>query len=416
MNKTFNLLFYVKKSKINASGNVPIYLRITIDGKITEISTKRTIKISKWNSDSQKVSGTSEECKSLNSYLKTFEQKVYNTYHCLVKDNEQVTCETIKNRLLGKDEFNRTLIPIFNDHNERMEKLIGKEFAIGTLGRYRTCLSHIKEFLKWKFKVSDIDVKKINYTFLNDFEFFLRTEKSCNNNSAVKYIKNFGKIIRSCLAKGWMEKDPFLNYHSNFDEVTRVFLNEQELEKLFNKDFKNERLSQVRYIFLFSCYTGLAYIDTKKLTRNHIHIGLDGNQWIYTVRQKTKTTSNIPLLTQAEDIIKKYLNHPTCINTGKLLPILSNQKMNAYLKEIADLCDINKELTYHIARHTFATTVTLSNGVPIESVSKMLGHKNIKTTQHYAKILDKKLSEDMSALKKVLLDKEKQKKQSQVLK
>lgn len=280
-----------------------------------------------------------------------------------------------------------------------MEKLVGKEFVLGTLGRYRTCISHIQEFLNWKLKVSDIDVKKNNYTFLNDFEFFLRTEKSCNNNSAVKYIKNFGKIIRSCLANGWMEKDPFLNYHSNFDEVTRVFLNEQELEKLFNKDFKNERLSQVRYIFLFSCYTGLAYIDTQKLTKNHINIGLDGNKWIYAVRQKTKTTSNIPVHPQAEDIIKKYVNHPTCINTGKLLPVLSNQKMNAYLKEIADLCGINKELTYHIARHTFATTVTLSNGVPIESVSKMLGHKNIKTTQHYAKILDKKVSEDMVPLK-----------------
>ncbi|AZB01816.1 site-specific integrase [Chryseobacterium joostei] len=410
MNKTFNLLFYVKKTKTNKAGEVTIYLRITIDGKRTEISTKRTIKSSKWNSDSQKVAGSSEESKTLNFFLKTFEQKIYNTYHSLMKDDEGVTCETLKNRLLGKDEFKRTLIPIFNDHNDRMEKLVGKEFALGTLGRYRTCLSHIKEFLNWKLEVSDIDVTKINYTFLNDFEFFLRTEKSCNNNSAVKYIKNFGKIIRSCLANGWMEKDPFLNYHSNFDEVKRVFLNEQELEKLFNKDFKNERLSQVRYIFLFSCYTGLAYIDTQKLTKNHINIGLDGNKWIYTVRQKTKTTSNIPVLPQAEDIIRRYINHPICINTGKLLPVLSNQKMNAYLKEIADLCGINKELTYHIARHTFATTVTLSNGVPIESVSKMLGHKNIKTTQHYAKILDKKVSEDMVALKSVLEEKELQRK------
>jgi site-specific recombinase XerD len=165
---------------------------------------------------------------------------------------------------------------------------------------------------------------------------------------------------------------------------------------------KNERLSQVRYIFLFSCFTGLAYIDTQKLTQDNINIGLDGNKWIYTKRQKTKTTSNIPLLSKAEEIIERYKDHPACLNSGRLLPVLSNQKMNAYLKEIADLCDINKELTYHIARHTFATTITLSNGVPIESVSKMLGHKNIKTTQHYAKILDKKVSEDMSALRNVL--------------
>ena len=406
MNKTFNLLFYVKKAKINFLGESPIYLRITIDGKISEISTKRTILPLRWNAKAQKVSGSSEESKSFNFYLKTFEQKVYDTYHELMRDKESVTCESLKNKLLGKGERTRMLIPIFEDHNNRMEKLIDKEFAQGTLTRYKTCLKHTKAFLKWKFNISDIDILKIDYAFLNDFELFLRTERDCNNNSAVKYIKNFGKIIRICIANGWINRDPFLNYSSSFNEVTRVFLNEQEIERLFNKDLKNERLSQVRYIFLFSCFTGLAYIDTQKLTQDNINIGLDGNKWIYTKRQKTKTTSNIPLLSKAEEIIDRYKDHPACLNSERLLPVLSNQKMNAYLKEIADLCDIKKELTYHIARHTFATTITLSNGVPIESVSKMLGHKNIKTTQHYAKILDKKVSEDMSALRNVLQKKE----------
>lgn len=407
MNKTFNLLFYVKKSKINFLGESPIYLRITIDGKISEISVKRTILPSRWNAKAQKVSGSSEESKSFNFYLKAFEQKVYDTYHELIRDKEYVTCESLKNKLLGKGEHIRTLIPIFEDHNNRMEKLIGKEFAQGTLERYNITLKHTKEFLKWKYKISDIDILKIDLAFLNDFELYLRTEKSCSNNSAVKYIKkNLGKIIRICIANGWLSRDPFLNYKSTFNEVTRTFLNEQEIERLFNKDFKNERLSQVRYIFLFSCFTGLAYIDTQKLTNDNIIIGLDGNKWIYTKRQKTKTTSNIPLLPQAERIIERYKDHPICLNSGRLLPVLSNQKMNAYLKEIADLCEINKELTYHIARHTFATTITLSNGVPIESVSKMLGHTNIKTTQHYAKILDKKVSEDMSALRNVLQKKE----------
>lgn len=168
------------------------------------------------------------------------------------------------------------LIPIFGDHNNKIEKLVGKEFAKGTLGRYQTCISHTKEFLKWKIKSSDIDIKKIDYAFLNDFEFYLRTKKSCNNNSAVKYLKNFGKIIRICLANGWLDKDPYLNYISKFNEVTRVFLNEKELKTLINKDFKNERLSLVRDIFLFSCYTGLAYIDTQKLTQENINLGLDG--------------------------------------------------------------------------------------------------------------------------------------------
>ena len=415
MNKTFNLLFYIKKAKVNSTGEAPIYLRITIDGKISEISTKRTIKPLKWNSAMQKVSGSSEESKSLNFYLKTFEQKVYETYHELMRDKETVTCEVLKNMLMGRGELSRTLIPVFQDHNDRMEKLVGKEFAPGTLIRYKTTLKHTKEFLKWKYNISDIDVKKIDYAFLNDFELFLRTEKSCNNNSAVKYIKNLGKIIRICLANGWMERDPFMNYQSKYDEVTRMFLNEKEIEQLFAKDFKNERLSLVRDIFLFSCFTGLAYIDTKELTYHNINLGLDGSQWIYTKRQKTKTTSNIPLLSQTEQIIEKYKNHPVCVNNGKLLPILSNQKMNAYLKEIADLCGINKELTYHIARHTFATTITLSNGVSIESVSKMLGHKSIKTTQHYAKILDKKVSEDMMLLKQKFVDKKNGTENSQLI-
>lgn len=390
---------------MNAQGEAPIYMRITIDGKISEISTKRTVQPSKWNSQAQSVKGSSEESKSLNFYLKTFEQKVYDTYYELIREKEIISCDVLKNKLLGRDQKNRMLIPIFQDHNDRIEKLVGKEFAKGTLTRYKTCLSHTKEFIRWKYKISDIDIQKIDYAFLNDFELFLRTERLCNNNSAVKYIRNFGKVIRICIANGWIQKDPFVNYHSKIKEVTRVFLNESEMSAISSKNFNNERLSVVRDIFLFSCFTGLAYIDTKKLTAQNIGIGLDGSKWIYTNREKTKTTSNIPLLAQAEKIIENYKNHPACINSGRLLPVLSNQKMNAYLKEIADLCGINKELTYHIARHTFATTVTLSNGVSIESVSKMLGHKNMRTTQHYAKILDSKVSEDMISLKQKLLDK-----------
>lgn len=302
------------------------------------------------------------------------------------------------------------LIPIFKDHNHRMKALVGKEYAKGTLTRYKTCLSHTEEFLKWKFNVSDIEITEIDHAFISDFEFFLRTEKSCANNSAVKYIKNFGKIIRICLANKWITYDPFLCYDSKFVEVQRQFLDENELFALANKEFEIERIAQVRDIFLFSCYTGLAYIDTRNLKRENIGVGIEGNKWIFTSRQKTKTASNIPLLPQAEEIIEKYKDNVHCIVKGSLLPVLSNQKMNAYLKEIADLCGIKKELTFHIARHTFATTVTLSNGVSIESVSKMLGHKSIKTTQHYAKILDSKVSQDMGNLKVILQQKEQLKK------
>jgi integrase len=201
------------------------------------------------------------------------------------------------------------------------------------------------------------------------------------------------------LANEWLDKNPFANYKSKVKEVERVYLTEEEIQSIIGKDFKTDRLSLVRDIFLFSCFTGLAYIDVKNLTKSHISFGIDGEKWIFTHRQKTESGSKIPILPVTQMIIDKYENHPQCINEGKLLPILSNQKMNAYLKEIAGVCEIEKELTFHIARHTFATTVTLTNGVPIESVSKMLGHKNLRTTQHYAKVLDRKVSEDMKILK-----------------
>lgn len=238
-----------------------------------------------------------------------------------------------------------------------------------------------------------------------EYEFYLRSVRKCANNTAVKYIKNFHKIINQCLANGWLNKDPFANYKSKVKEVTREFLTEKEIETILNKRFVSERLELVRDIFILSCFTGLAYIDVKQLTLDNISLGIDGDKWIFKNRQKTETASKIPLLPVAQDIINKYAEHPVCKNENRLLPILSNQKMNAYLKEIVDVCEINKDLTFHIARHTFATTVTLSNGVPLETVSKMLGHTNLKTTQHYAKILDKKISEDMMILKSKFVSK-----------
>ena len=399
MNRTFNLLFFVKKSKTIANGTAPIYLRITIDGKQTEIAVKRYILPEKWNSSNQNISGNSEEAKTLNAYLKTFENQVYEAEHFLIKDKESVTTESLKRKILGVEEKVYMLVPIFEEHNKKMEALIGDEYAPGTLERYRTSLRHTIEFMKLKYKISDIDIKKIDHTFIVDFDFFLRTTRKCNNNSTIKYLRNFGKIIHICIANGWMTKNPFVNFKCKVKEVERAFLDDAEIEAVANKDFKIERLNLVRDIFIFSCYTGLAYIDVKQLTKANIVIGIDGERWICTHRQKTDTPSNIPLLPMAEKIINKYVDNPQCLNKGQLLPILSNQRMNSYLKEIGDVCGINKELTFHIARHTFATTVTLTNGVPIESVSKMLGHKNLKTTQHYAKIVDRKVGNDMKTLK-----------------
>ena len=399
MQTKITILFYVKRAKSTSDGLFPIYLRVTVDGQRIEQSTKRYVDPIKWSTEQGKMKGNSEEARALNTYLDILKAKVYDIQKEIIHDGQEANFENIRNKMLGIETRNRMLVPIFEDHNKKVEALLNEEFAPGTLERYKTSLKHTVDFLQWKYKVSDIDITKIDHSFVTEYEFYLRSVKKCANNTAVKYIKNFGKIIRICIANGWIDKNPFVNYKTKVKEVERVFLVEEELQTMADKEFQIERLNQVKDIFLFSCFTGLAYIDVKKLTKNNINIGIDGERWIFTNRQKTDTKSNIPLLPMAEEIIAKYKDHPQCINEGKLLPVLSNQKMNGYLKEVADLCGIQKELTFHIARHTFATTVTLTNGVPIESVSKMLGHKNLRTTQHYAKILDRKVSDDMKLLR-----------------
>ena len=399
MKTKVSILFYAKKAKAAANGLVPIYTRITINGKRIELSTNRFIEISKWSTEAGKMKGSSEEARSINNHLDLLKSQIRDAEMELIHKKIALTTETIKSKLLGVDERARMLVPIFQDHNNKIKELVGKEYAPGTLERYTTSLKHTIEFMQWKYNISDIDITKIDHAFITDYEFWLRSVRNCANNTAVKYLKNFNKIIKLCLANDWLDKNPFANYKSKVKEVERVYLTEAEIQSIIEKDFKTERLSLVRDIFLFSCFTGLAYIDVKNLTKAHVSYGIDGEKWIFTHRQKTESASKIPILPVTQMIIDKYENHPQCINEDKLLPILTNQKMNAYLKEIAGVCEIEKELTFHIARHTFATTVTLTNGVPIESVSKMLGHKNLRTTQHYAKVLDKKVSEDMKILK-----------------
>ena len=399
MNATISILFYLKRAKANAQGLAPIFQRITINGRRLDNSTGKFVDPTKWHPEMSKMRGNSEEARLINGHLDNLRTKILIAEKELNKKDIPVNLETLKNMMLGTKERQRLLVPIFEEHNNKIKELLGSEYAPGTYERYQTSLKHTKDFLNWKYNISDIDITKIDHAFITDYEFYLRSVRKCANNTAVKYIKNFNKIIKLCLANDWLEKNPFANYKSKVKEVERVYLSEGEIQNIINKDFKTERLSLVRDIFLFSCFTGLAYIDVKNLTKSHISIGIDGDKWIFTHRQKTESASKIPVLPVTQMIIDKYADHPQAINEEKLLPILSNQKMNAYLKEIAAVCEIEKELTFHIARHTFATTITLTNGVPIESVSKMLGHKNLRTTQHYAKVLDKKVSEDMKILR-----------------
>ena len=401
MNTTFSHLFYLRKSKTKTDSGI-LYFRITVNGKRAVTTTGREVPLTLWNPAAGKAIGNSAQAKAINRFLSKVENDIYNAHQRLVDKGEIFSSKDVIDIYLGKnkkkEDQERMLLEIFQEHNDRVNRLVGKDFAAGTAERYRTAKKHVEEYIKKEYKASDIPVKDVNHKFITGFEYYLKTERNCAHNSAIKYITNFKKIIRIALTNEWISRDPFQNWKGKLKVVDREFLTEGELQALISKEIKNERLGLVKDIFTFSCFTGLSYAEVKKLSEKEVVIGFDGNRWIKTKRTKTKTRCSVPILPVAEDILQKYSSHPE-VSEKRLLPVLSNQKMNAYIKEIADLCGINKNLTFHLARHTFATTVTLSNGVPIESVSKMLGHKNLQTTQHYAKILDRKVSDDMAVLK-----------------
>ncbi len=400
METRMSVLFLGKKTKNESDKILSIYLRVTINGERFEVSTQRYIEPSKWSQAAGKAKGNSEEARSINTYLDVLKNRVYDYQREILQADKPFTKETLRNKWFGISERNHTLVEVFKNHNQQLEALIGKGNSKATFTKYRTTLDHVISFVNWKYKKSDIEISNLTYQFITDFEFWLKSVQNCNHNTTIKYISNLRKIINVCLKNAWLTKDPFIGFKMTKKEVIREILTEEELQTILSKDIQNVRIRQVRDIFIFSCFTGLAYIDAKRLKRSEIVIGMDGEKWIYTRRKKTDSPTKIPLLPVVMDIMEVYKEHPQCINEGCLLPVPSNTKLNAYLKEVADICGIEKHLTFHIARHTFATTVTLNNGVPIESVSKMLGHKSIKITQIYAKILDRKVSEDMSMLRK----------------
>lgn len=399
MTRTFDYLFTLRKPKNYVNGTVKIYLRITIDGQRCETATAQFADPELWDIKAGRVKGKSEEARSINSYLDILQAKLYESHAELLQANIPINAVLLRNKFNGKDDRSRKLIEIVTAYHKNMEKLVGRDYVDITVRKFHTTLLHLTSFIKWKYNTPDISLSQLKYEFITDFEFYLKTEKNIGNNTVAKHIQNTNRVINECVDKAWLSSNPFINFSVKTEVRERVFLSEDELEAMIQKEISVERISIVRDIFVFSCFTGLSYVDIANLTTQNIVTGIDKEKWIHTSRQKTGTASHVPLLPQPLEIINKYSDHPKVINTGKLLPILSNQRMNSYLKEIADLCNINKILTFHIARHTFATTITLNNDVPIESVSKMLGHKKLQTTQHYAKILDKKVSNDMQILR-----------------
>ncbi|MCA5005680.1 site-specific integrase [Sphingobacterium bovistauri] len=402
MSKNYSLLFYLKKPKNYALGPKPIYMRITVDGVPKEVSTGKQCDPVKWNSRGNRAKGTKEDARTLNSYLDALEYKINEIHLQLTKDGDEITAESLKLRFLGKHIQRKTLLNVFLEHNEQMAVLLGKGFKPNTLKGYKTSISHIESYIKSNYASKDIEVRKIDHAFVTAYEFYLRSFLNCTAISAAKYIKHLRKIVKICIAHKWIIEDPFAHYQNKAKPKVKSFLTADELLRIEQKSFTIPRLAHVRDIFVFCCYTGLSYADVKKLTPNDIARGVDGKLWILTSREKTETSSHIPLLDKALSIIAHYKDFPLCLAKNIVLPVLSNQKMNSYLKEIADICGIHKELTFHMSRHTFATTITLSNNVPIETVSKMLGHTDLKTTQHYAKLLDTRIASDMSTLQQAL--------------
>ena len=394
----FTILFFIKKSKLLKNGEAPICMRITVNGQRAEIQVKRSVEVSRWNSQKECTTGKDRKAMELNHYLNTVRMKVLQIHRELEQDGKSVTADILKRRYYGEGDSPKMLLEVFREHNRKYRELMGRDYVAGTVLRYERTARYLEELLQKEYRTNDIPLKEINHEFIVRFEHYVKTEKSCAQNAAVKYLKNFKKIIKTALVNKWITDDPFLEIHFKQTKTNRAFLTEEELDILLKKEFTIPRLQTVRDIFVFCALTGLAFTDVQHLRCEHIIKDGNGEYWIRKAREKTDNMCDIPLLDIPRMILEKYKEHPECLKKGLVLPVPSNQRMNSYLKEIADACGITKPLSTHVARHTFAT-VALANRVSIESVSKMLGHTDIRTTRIYARILDKTVSEEMKGMR-----------------
>ncbi|MGP1992901.1 site-specific integrase [Zobellia laminariae] len=393
-NLTFSISFFVRKKK-NSPEQALLYVRITVNGRSKEISLKHDLPFEKWNQSAGKMQGNGAKSRLVNRKVETVRTRLHNIYEDLIKEERIITSDTLKERYLGQDVTHNTMGSLLDYHNDKMKKVL----KYGTLKNYTTTSSYLRDYVKKVHKSNDIYLKRIDYGFTLGFEDYLRERPGLHNNGVMKHMERFKKLMRLAFHLEWIEKNPTLRFKLRFDRVDMVYLDHQELERVRNGQFERTALTVTRDIFVFCCYTGLAYADVRSLKREHVRTGIDGTRWIYIRRMKTDTQVRIPLLEEADTILERYRTHPKVINQEILLPVCSNQKTNQYLRDIADALNIRKKLSFHAARHTFATTVTLANGVPIETVSKLLGHHKISTTQIYARVVDTKISNDIDALR-----------------
>ena len=397
-----NAKFIIRKNRI-VSGMVPIQMQITIEGERVFISTGQKIELELWDLKSCRAIGKSNKVRVLNEYLDKMSVDVVKAFNELKSLNDDISAEMLRDKLTGKSiDRRKYLIECCQIYNSSFEKLVGIEIGKITFGRYATFAARISNFISSKMKQKDIMLHEIKYSFGIEYEHYLKTELKLHQNTLVKYIQYLNRVLDYCVKYEWLDKNVLFGYKCPVKESKREYLTQDELQRVMDKEIHIDRLSEVRDIFVFCCHTGYAYKDAAQLTPDHIGTGINGRKWIYTSRQKNDNVSNVPLLDQAMQIIEKYKDHPICVSKNRILPMKSNQKLNAYLKELADICSISKPMTMHIARHTFATTVLLSNGVSMEATSKMLGHSSLKTTQIYGKILETRVGAEMEILSQKL--------------
>lgn len=341
-----------------------------------------------------KASGRTAEAVHINSMLESIRSTVHQHYHALMAQDGYVTAELVKNAF-RQDSKGTDFDRVLQTAQRTVFAKVKMNTTDKTYSRYELTKKRLMEFMKFKYSVSDMLIKDINVVFIEDFLLYIKNNYGCSHNTAMKFVQRFRTVVNFAKNTGLVTADPFGSYRVRFERTDRDYLTMEEITTIYNHEFSSKRLEQVRDLFIFSCYTALSYIDVCELKQEDIRTGFDGNLWIIRKRHKTNVTSTVRLLDIPKAILEKYRDK---LPNGKILPVISNQKMNDYLKEIAAICGIEKTLTYHVARHSCATSVLLANGVPIETVSKILGHTNIRTTQIYARITDLKVSNDMEML------------------
>ena len=399
MRSTFRILFYLKRNAPKSNGLVPVMCRITVNGKISQFSCKLDVDEKHWDVKTGRMTGRSVVALETNRMLDKIRVGINKAYQDICDKDNFVTAEKVRNAFLGMGMNHETLLAVFRQHNEDYAKQVGKIKSQRSYWKYCTVYNHLSEFIRQRYKVSDIALKELAPAFITDFELFLRTEKNHCTNTIWSYMMPFKRIIYMSINNGWLQRDPFYAYSITKEETKRGFLSKEEIKMLIEGSFKKKSYELIRDLFIFCCFTGLSWTDMANLTKENLQTSFDGHLWIKTNRQKTGTETSLRLLEVPLRIIKKYEG---CSEDGKLLPVPCYPNCKNGIKVIAKKCGIEKNVTWHMSRHSFATTVCLSNDMPIETLSKMLGHRSIRTTQIYAKITAEKVSNDMEKLSQAL--------------